>query len=113
MFAIPADKTLLKALASFLEPVEVHDTTGKLLGLFVPANLEKCKQLQAEFLSQIVDWDEIECHKQLNEPTHAFKETLAWLKKLEEEVRRREAAGEKALTTDEGLAYFRSLRQGA
>ena len=41
------DDVLLKVLRLFVEPVEVWDAKGKFLGLFVPANLERGKQLYA------------------------------------------------------------------
>src|SRR5581483_666410 len=44
-------KWTLSDLASFYEPVEIRDGQGKLLGLFVPANLERCDQLYARTAS--------------------------------------------------------------
>lgn len=52
------DRRLLKDLGRFIEPVEVLDADGKLLGLFVPANLERCKQLYDESVAK-KDWAEI------------------------------------------------------
>ncbi|HYT91239.1 MAG TPA: hypothetical protein VEL76_21170 [Gemmataceae bacterium] len=105
------DTTLLKQVGTFLEPIEIYDNSGKLLGLFVPANLEQCKE-KAAILAK-VDWDEIERRRQSNEPTFPFKDTRARLKRLDEEVNRRKMAGEKEFTTEEGLTYFHSLRQEA
>ncbi len=60
MIQLTADEHwLLKDLESFVEPVEVLDASGKLLGLFVPANLERGKQLYEE-LEARTDWAEIE-----------------------------------------------------
>jgi hypothetical protein len=38
-------------LAMFVEPVEISDPAGKLIGLFVPANLERGKQLYQEAIA--------------------------------------------------------------
>src|SRR4051794_19430952 len=50
---------LVKDLGKFVEPEDVYDESGKLLGLFVPANLERGKQLYAE-LDAKTDWAEVE-----------------------------------------------------
>jgi len=48
MVQVTADGSLsLKDLGLFVEPVEISDGHGKLLGLFVPANLERGRQLYA------------------------------------------------------------------
>jgi hypothetical protein len=52
------DDTLLKELAIFLDPVEITDANGKLLGIFVPANLERARQRHAEMAAK-TDWAEI------------------------------------------------------
>ncbi len=60
MIQLTADEqSLLKDLRSFAEPVEVLDANGKLLGLFVPANLERGKQLYEEMDAR-TDWAELE-----------------------------------------------------
>jgi hypothetical protein len=102
------DTTLLKDVGLFIEPVEVYDASGKLLGLFVPANLERAKEMQA-WVAAHIDWAEIERQRQSNEPCAPFQDTLARLKQLSGEIDRRKAAGEKEWTTDEALAYFCSL----
>jgi hypothetical protein len=56
---IADDRCLLKDLGRFIEPVEVLDANGNLLGLFVPANLERGKQIYAESMARI-DWAEID-----------------------------------------------------
>ena|SRR5260370_6057242 len=53
------DETLLKDLSLFVEPVEISDANGQLLGLFVPANLERGKQLYARAIEG-TDWAEME-----------------------------------------------------
>src|ERR1700722_3878607 len=63
MIQLTADETsLLKDLHVFVEPVEVLDPSGKLLGLFVPAHLERGKGLCEETANNI-DWEEIERRK--------------------------------------------------
>jgi hypothetical protein len=60
MIQLTADeKCLLKDLALFLEPVEISDAKGKLVGVFVPANLERAKQL-SERLTAATNWVELE-----------------------------------------------------
>ncbi|MCI0459775.1 MAG: hypothetical protein L0Z62_22725 [Gemmataceae bacterium] len=111
MVALTADDTrLLKDMRLFLEPVEVYDTSGKLLGLFVPANLERAKERQAKALAQI-DWAEIKRRKQSEEPRGTLQDALRRLHQLEAEMKRRKEAGEREFTTEEALAYFQSLRQ--
>jgi hypothetical protein len=56
---IADDRRLLKDLGRFIEPVEVYDACGKMLGLFVPANLERGKQLYEESVAK-KDWAEID-----------------------------------------------------
>ena len=46
------DTTLLKDLALFVEPVEISDADGKLVGLFVPASLERGKELYASLAAR-------------------------------------------------------------
>lgn len=110
MVSLTADETeLLSVLKLFVEPVELYDPTGKLIGLFVPANLERGKEIYARAIAQ-TDWAEIERERQSGGPRIPFEDTLARLKQLDAEIERRKAAGERPFTTEEGLAYFRSLR---
>lgn len=110
MVLLTADDTwLLKDLRMFVEPVEVYDASGKLLGLFVPANLERGKQLYAQAAARI-DRAEIERRMQSQEQAVPFEEVRARLKLLEAETERRKAAGEKELTPEEAVAFVRSLR---
>ena len=110
MFSLTADDTvLLKDVGLFIEPVEIYDAAGKFLGLFVPANLERGKEIYARAAAQI-DRAEIERRKQAYKPGVPLRDTLARLQKVEAELERRKAAGERDFTTEEALAYFRSLR---
>jgi hypothetical protein len=97
-------------LANVLDTVEIRDAKGKLLGVFVPANLERAEQIRVEAVSQI-DWAEIERRKQSNEKGEPFDVVLERLKALDAEINRRKAAGEKTFTREEGLAYFQALRE--
>jgi hypothetical protein len=76
------DSSLLKDLRLFVEPVEVLDPSGKLLGLFVPANLERGKRLYEE-MDERIDWAEIERRKTeetgQGRPLHEIFETLKTL----------------------------------
>ena len=53
------DRSLLRDLRMFREPVEVLETNGEVVGLFVPMNLEQSKRLHDQKDSDI-DWAEIE-----------------------------------------------------
>jgi hypothetical protein len=111
MIAIPADDTiLLKILGSFIEPVEIYDPAGKLLGLFVPSNLERCKELQAKADAQ-TDWAEIERRRQSKEPGLPYEVVQLHRRLLQAEVDRRKASGERPLTPDEGVAFIDRLRR--
>jgi hypothetical protein len=110
MISVTADDTmLLKDVRSYLEPVEVYDPSGKLLGLFVPANLERGKELSAQVAAR-VDRAEIERRMKSSEEAIPFEEVLAHLRLLEVEAERRKAAGEKQLTPEEAVAFVQALR---
>jgi hypothetical protein len=82
MIHLTADEhCLLKELSMFIEPVEISDGNGKLLGLFVPANLERGKQRYAEAGARI-DAAEIERRKQSKEKGYTTKEVFEHLKSL-------------------------------
>ena len=53
------DHFLLSDLSKFMEPVEVLEPNGELVGLFVPTNLERNKGQYNEKAAHI-DWAEIE-----------------------------------------------------
>jgi hypothetical protein len=73
------DETLLKVLALFVEPVEISDANGKLLGLFIPADLERGKRLYAQAAARS-DEEKIAREMASTAPRHPFSETLARLK---------------------------------
>jgi hypothetical protein len=106
------DSWPVKNLGLFTEPIELCDSQGKLLGVFVPANLERCRQQQAEYVASI-DWAEIERRRQDPRPGEPLERTLLLLKKVELELERRKAAGEKPMTNEEAMAYYRDLRRQA
>jgi hypothetical protein len=111
MLQIMADDSwAMTDLALFLEPIEISDATGKLIGVFVPANLERAKERKAKALAQI-DPAELERRLRSKEPGDPHHVVLGRLRMLEQEMERRKEAGEKEFTTDEALAYFRSLRE--
>jgi hypothetical protein len=65
MVHVTADGSLsLNDLGLFIEPVEISDADGKLLGLFVPANLERARQLYAK--PSRIDAAEVARRKQAN-----------------------------------------------
>jgi hypothetical protein len=78
---IADDASLLKDLRHFLEPVEVVDASGKLLGVFVPANLERAREIQAK-LGAKIDWAEVERRAQSKEPGLSLKEVFQQLQSL-------------------------------
>jgi hypothetical protein len=106
------DALLLKDLALFVEPVEISDATGKLLGLFVPANLERGKQLYAAAAARL-DHAELDRRRQSPEPGLTHAEMMAHLEALQAECQRRRAAGLGDLTPDEAAEFVRGLREPA
>jgi hypothetical protein len=104
----PDDTWLLKDVKLFVEPVEVYDEAGKLLGLFIPANLERGKELFARAIARI-DRAEIERRKQVGGKGATNDELWGRIRRLEAEIERRRVAGEREWTTDEALAYFQTL----
>ena len=75
------DGWLLQDLANFVEPVQVTDSDGRVLGLFMPANPEQGKELN-EKLDSETDWAEIERRAQCTEVGRTTEEVLANLKSL-------------------------------
>lgn len=67
----------LRDLGHFVEPVEINDVDGKLLGLFVPANLERTKQLYAR--PSKIDPAEVARRKQLNRPGYTTEQVFRHL----------------------------------
>jgi hypothetical protein len=89
MVRLIADDTWrVKDLRHFVEPVEVMDASGKLLGLYVPANLERGKQISAE-LGAKTDWAEIERRAKSTDPGLTLKEVFEHLQSItpDEKVR--------------------------
>jgi hypothetical protein len=53
MIPLKADQNLLGFLAGAHEPIEVYDVTGeKLLGIFIPANMERCNRVYADAIAR-------------------------------------------------------------
>jgi hypothetical protein len=75
----------------------------------VPANLERCQQMYAETLAKI-DWVEVERRRQDPRPGEPLERTNQLLKKVDQEIERRRAAGEAAMNHAEAMAYYRALR---
>lgn len=110
MIALTADDTcLLKELRLFLEPVEVYDPAGRLLGLFVPANLERGKQLYAKAAASL-DHAEIKRRLESKERGVTHAEIWARIHLLQAEMKSREATGQPPFTPEESLAFLRELR---
>jgi len=93
MTKVTADeKRLIKELSTYLEPVQIVDSSGNILGHFVPSSQrmphvpEECATLQ---------------------------EALGWIGVLQKEMDRRKAHGERQLTNEEALEYYRSVRKKA
>jgi hypothetical protein len=90
MVQLKADDTwALKDLGMFLEPVEISDANGNLLGIFVPANLERGKQLYAKRATKI-DPAEIERRKQSSERGATTEEVFRHLQAITTDPKMRE-----------------------
>ena len=108
MIRVTADESfLLKDLSLFHDPVEVHDAQGKILGIFVPGNLERCQEIKARAASKIDHTEMLRRIQSGQEGTVTFRQILDQIHELEEEMKRRRAAGEPEWTREEALAYFR------
>jgi hypothetical protein len=108
MFSIHATETrLLKDLASCFETAEVYDAGGKLLGVFVPVNLDRMKEKYAQLLA-LVDRDR--ASRQDADPRACVPhgEVVARLKALNQESERRKSAREKPFTREEANAFMRA-----
>jgi hypothetical protein len=101
-----SETTLLNELRFFAEPVEITDASGKLLGLFVPANLERGQRPPLG-----LDAVEIQRRQLAQEGWLTTEQVLQHLAALEAECHRRETAGEKALTREDLGAFLKALRQ--
>ena len=76
MIRLTADSDFqLKDLARFVYPVEISDADGKLIGLFVPANLERGKQIY-ERLATNLDRAEIARRIVEEKPGQGWQELL-------------------------------------
>ena len=110
MITLTADDTrLLKDVRLFIEPVEVYDASGNLLGLFVPANLGRGKRLDAK-LASLFDSAEIRRLNHVVGRGATHEEVWSRIRRLENEITRRKSAGESAFTSEEAVAYIQSLR---
>jgi hypothetical protein len=72
------DKLLLKDLSLFYEPVEISDANGKLVGVFVPANLERGKEIYAR-AAERADRAEIERRARTEKSGRTTQEVLGRL----------------------------------
>jgi hypothetical protein len=107
---IADDSFLLKDLRMFIDPMEIYDPSGKLLGLFVPANLERTKEHYAR-LAATIDRAELERRCMSGERGEPHHEVVKRLKTLDAEIERRRRAGERELTKEELLAMMKALRE--
>ena len=80
MMTLTADNDLLVLdLARFIHPIEIQDATGKLIGVFVPANLERGKQIYAQ-LSANLDRAEIARRVDEEKPGDGWQRLLLRMK---------------------------------
>lgn len=78
---IADDFWMMKDLADFNDTVEIWDTNGRLIGVFVPANLERCKQRYAEAMAR-TDPEELARRAAEPGPRCLHKEVIEELKSL-------------------------------
>ena len=80
MIKLTADCDLqIKDLARFLDPVEISDADGKLIGLFVPANLERGRQIYAN-LTKNLDRAEMDRRAADDKPSNGWQVLLKRMK---------------------------------
>jgi hypothetical protein len=71
----------LEDLPAFVDPVEIYDADDKLIGLFVPADLERGKRIHAEVAAKL---DPAELARRSQEKGgRPLAESIARLKRLE------------------------------
>lgn len=81
MTSIIADSHVQAALGGFVEPVEIHDASGKLLGTFMPAS--KDIKWAYEYVRSIADPVEWQRRRESNDKGITTAEMLAKLNALE------------------------------
>ena len=82
MVQLTADATMpVASLGQFLEPVEIYDVKGKLLGLFVPADLGRGKQIHAQVEAHL-DRAELERRQSYTGKWYTMREVFEHLKSL-------------------------------
>ncbi len=86
MIRLTADMDLqITDLARFVDPVEISDADGKLIGLFVPANLERGKQIYARLAANL-DRAEIARRVAGDKPGRTIQEVLQSLRDSEQKA---------------------------
>jgi hypothetical protein len=101
------DTRFLHNLAWCIEPAEVYDKTGKLLGVFVPANLDKIKEKYGQLLAMVERDRHLHRDEKPGECT-PHREVIANLTTLNEESERRQQSGEQPFTREEVEAFLRT-----
>lgn len=102
------DQSLLKDLVHSHEPVNVLDEQGMLLGFFTPVRIKKTP----DHVLRQIDMKEIDRRRKLpSDRDVPNSQVLEWLKLMQAEEDRRATVGDPAFSTEEGLAFFQSLRE--
>jgi hypothetical protein len=80
MIPLKADQFLLEVLPGAYEPIEVYDVTGKkLLGIFIPANMERCKRVYEEAIAR-TDFEELKRREAEPGPYRTLREVIEELR---------------------------------
>jgi hypothetical protein len=108
MVRLTADEATMAVLRMAKELAEIRDSNGTVVGFFAPVGLERAHHYAQAAATNPSNLQRGEQSQEGGELLHVV---LARLRMLEQEIARRKAAGEMEFTTEESLAYFRSLRE--
>ena len=83
MSAITFDETLVNKLPSLHESTEIRDASGKVLGVFTPAESSYYNQQIPRHILDKFDWDEIERRSKSTHPGYSLKEVWEHIHAME------------------------------
>jgi hypothetical protein len=72
----------LEDLGAFVEPVEIYDAKGKFVGLFVPANMERGKEMYAR-AAALRDPVELDRRRREEKGGRPLREAIEEMQRLE------------------------------
>jgi hypothetical protein len=80
---IVADEALLSRFHGFMEPVEIRDPEGNLIGVYTPNVTPEMKAMY-ERAVELFDWEEIDRRRKNPGKMYTYEEVMARLRSLEQ-----------------------------